>query len=66
MNYLNIDVGIYLNTEDGWINMKTEEYKYTLIREGGRVDVYQANTFFGMVIKVLKDKFRRRITCWKH
>ena len=43
-----------------------KQYKYTLVEEGGRVDIYQADTFLSMVIKVLKDKFRRRITCWKH
>ena len=66
MNYLNIDFGIYLNIEDGWINMKTEEYKYTLIQEGGRVDVYQSTTLIGMTFKVIKDKLYRRFSKWKN
>ena len=43
----------------------TEHWKYTLIREGGKVDVYQANTFFRMVIEVLKGKIRRSMANWK-
>ena len=43
--------------------MKIEEYKYTLIQECGRVDVYQSSTLIGMIFKVIKDKF---LHLWRH
>jgi len=45
--------------------MKTEEYKYTLIQECGRVDVYQSSTLIGMIFNVIKDKLYRRLISWK-